>query len=63
VVTNNHFRGQAAANAKMLEAMVVGRKVAAPPELFRAFEDVLRPWVLPAANAPQGPAEPELFPR
>jgi uncharacterized protein YecE (DUF72 family) len=63
VVTNNHFRGQAAANAKMLEAMVAGRKVEAPPELFRAFEDVLRPYAVPAANAPQGPPEPELFPR
>ena len=32
VVTNNHFRGQAAANAKMLESMVEHRKVEAPAE-------------------------------
>ena len=37
VVTNNHFRGQAVANAKMLESMVEGRKVEAPAELVRAF--------------------------
>ena len=44
-VTNNHFRGQAVANAKMLEAMVEGRKVEAPPELVAAFPDALRPFV------------------
>src|SRR5512138_3752649 len=37
VVTNNHFRGQAAANAKMLEAMVEGRKVEAPGELIERY--------------------------
>jgi uncharacterized protein YecE (DUF72 family) len=45
VITNNHFRGQAVANAKMLESMVEGRKVDAPPELVAAFPDALRPFV------------------
>jgi uncharacterized protein YecE (DUF72 family) len=45
VVTNNHFRGQAAANAKMLEGMVEGRKVDAPPELASAFPDALGPFL------------------
>lgn len=49
VVTNNHFRGQAPANAKMLESMVEGRKVEAPPELVAAFEQALRPFAEPAA--------------
>jgi uncharacterized protein YecE (DUF72 family) len=62
VVTNNHFRGQAAANAKMLESMVEGRVVPAPPELFRVYEDALRPFAVPAANEPMG-TTPELFPR
>jgi uncharacterized protein YecE (DUF72 family) len=44
VVTNNHFRGQAAANAKMLEAMVEGRKVPAPAELVQAFPGALAPF-------------------
>jgi uncharacterized protein YecE (DUF72 family) len=46
VVTNNHFRGQAVANAKMLESMVEGRKVEAPAELVRAFPEVLQPFVI-----------------
>ena len=45
VVTNNHFRGQAVANAKMLESMVEGRKVEAPPELVEAFPEALAPFV------------------
>jgi uncharacterized protein YecE (DUF72 family) len=53
VVTNNHFRGQAAANAKMLEAMVEGRKVEAPPELFAAYEEALRPFAVPAGEGSQ----------
>jgi uncharacterized protein YecE (DUF72 family) len=47
VVTNNHFRGQAAANAKMLEAMVEGRRVAAPPDLAAHYPTALRPFLLP----------------
>jgi uncharacterized protein YecE (DUF72 family) len=46
VVTNNHFRGQAAANAKMLEGMVEGRPVEAPPDLERAFPEALAPFVV-----------------
>jgi uncharacterized protein YecE (DUF72 family) len=53
VVTNNHFRGQAPANAKMLESMVEGRKVEAPPELVAAFEETLRPF----ARAPGEPQQ------
>ena len=45
VVTNNHFRGQAAANAKMLEGMVTGGRVEAPPELVEAFPEALKPFV------------------
>ncbi|HEX9053120.1 MAG TPA: DUF72 domain-containing protein [Anaeromyxobacter sp.] len=61
VVTNNHFRGQAAANAKMLESMVEGRKVEAPGALVETYE-VLGKFAVPAAaNEPMG--GPELFPR
>ena len=45
VVTNNHFRGQAPANAKMLEAMVEGRRVEAPAELVAGYRDALRDLV------------------
>ena len=50
VVTNNHFRGQAAANALMLEAMVTGRKVEAPAALLERYREALGPFALPAAN-------------
>jgi len=61
VVTNNHFRGQAAANAAMLESMVEGRKVEAPPELFARYDEALRPYAYPTrANEPR---PGELFPR
>ena len=45
VVTNNHFRGQAAANAKMLEAMVEGHPVDAPEALRVSFPDALAKFV------------------
>jgi uncharacterized protein YecE (DUF72 family) len=45
VVTNNHFRGQAPANALMLKAMVEGEKVEAPEQLYAAFPQALRPYV------------------
>jgi uncharacterized protein YecE (DUF72 family) len=60
VVTNNHFRGQAVANAKMLESMVEHRRVEAPKELMERY-DVLRRFAVTAANEPMG--APELFPR
>jgi len=60
VVTNNHFRGQAVANAKMLEAMVEGHEVEAPAELVTAYAEALRPYVRAAADER---GEPELFPR
>ncbi|HET7825323.1 MAG TPA: DUF72 domain-containing protein [Anaeromyxobacter sp.] len=49
VVTNNHFRGQAAANAAMLESMVTGEKVPAPKELFEKYAEPLRPYAYPEA--------------
>ena len=44
VVTNNHFRGQAPANAAMLQSMVERRRVEVPPELLAAFPDALGPY-------------------
>jgi uncharacterized protein YecE (DUF72 family) len=53
VVTNNHFRGQSAANAKMLESMVEGRAVEAPPELLSTYAEALRPFAVPASAEEQ----------
>ncbi len=47
VVTNNHFRGQAATNAIMLSAMARGKRVLAPEELYNAFADELAPYAEP----------------
>lgn len=41
VVTNNHYRGQAAANAVMLSAMLEGASKLAPEPLFASFRDAL----------------------
>ncbi len=58
VITNNHFRGQAPANALMLESMVTGEKVEAPPALLERYGDALGAYARPAANE-----ERSLFPR
>lgn len=51
VVTNNHYRGKAVANALMLNAMVDGGTVPAPPALFEAYRDVLEGYAVPADEA------------
>jgi len=65
VVTNNHFEGKAVANAKMLEAMVRGRKVGAPALLVDRYARVLAPFAVPEAGSdaapPAPPAQGRLF--
>ncbi len=51
VVTNNHYRGQAAANAIMLASMVRGKVQAAPTSLVDAFPEALAAY----AQADVGP--------
>ena len=41
VVTNNHYRGKAVANALMLRSLVEGRSVPAPPPLLEEYGEVL----------------------
>jgi uncharacterized protein YecE (DUF72 family) len=43
VVTNNHYLGQAAANAAMLKAMNGDANVLVPPPLGEAFRKILEP--------------------
>ena len=47
VVTNNHYRGKAVANALMLQSMIEGRKVPGPPPLFDEYGDVLEGYAEP----------------
>lgn len=48
VVTNNHFRGKAVANALMLQEMVEGKAPPAPPSLFGEYAEVLKGYARPA---------------
>jgi hypothetical protein len=48
VVTNNHYRGKAVANALMLQEMVEGTKPGAPPRLFDEYGEVLADYATPA---------------
>jgi uncharacterized protein YecE (DUF72 family) len=64
VVTNNHFRGKAVANALMLQSMVEGKKPPAPPGIFPEYGDVLEGYAEPAepqqeAAAASGSADDE----
>jgi uncharacterized protein YecE (DUF72 family) len=51
VVNNNHFRGQAVANAAMLESQVTGSKAKVPPTLYESYRDVLKPFAQPEPTA------------
>lgn len=46
-VTNNHPRGQATANAEMIESLLTGNKVPAPPALFATYPNELQPFASP----------------
>jgi uncharacterized protein YecE (DUF72 family) len=66
VVTNNHFRGKAVANAAMLASMVEERRVAAPPPLVSTYPELLAPFAdarepTRASLGGDGPAQHELF--
>lgn len=50
VITNNHYKGKAVANALMLESMVTGGKVPAPPGVFEAYGDVLGGYAEPRTD-------------
>lgn len=47
VVTNNHYRGKAPANALMLKSMVEKKKVPAPPDLFEEYREALAKFAKP----------------
>jgi uncharacterized protein YecE (DUF72 family) len=47
VVTNNHYRGKAVANALMLQAMVEGKPAPAPPGLFNEYGETLAGYAVP----------------
>lgn len=48
VVTNNHFRGKGITNALMLQSMISGDPVPAPPTLFPEYAASLEGYAVPA---------------
>ncbi len=56
VVTNNHFEGKAVANAAMLQSMIEGRRVDAPPDLAARYGDALAPFVNAQIGLPLAPS-------
>lgn len=47
VITNNHFQGQAVANAAMLTTMLRGSPAAAPAATVAKYRDVIQDYALP----------------
>jgi len=47
VITNNHYKGKAVANALMMKAMVTGAKVPAPAGVIEAYRDALEGYAEP----------------
>jgi len=47
VVTNNHYKGKAVANALMMKSMLTGAKVPAPTGVVEAYGEALDGFVEP----------------
>jgi uncharacterized protein YecE (DUF72 family) len=56
VITNNHYKGKAVANALMLKSMVTGATVPAPGDVFEAYGDALTGYADPRAEGAVGAA-------
>jgi uncharacterized protein YecE (DUF72 family) len=50
VITNNHYKGKAVANALMLKSMVSGQRVPAPSAVYETYRDVLEDFAEPAGR-------------
>ena len=47
VVTNNHYKGKAVANALMMKSMVIGAKVPAPAPVVEAYSEAVDRYTMP----------------
>jgi uncharacterized protein YecE (DUF72 family) len=47
VITNNHYKGKAVANALMMKSMLGGEKVPAPSGVFEAYGDAVAEYTVP----------------
>jgi len=48
VITNNHYKGKAVANALMMKSMLTGERVPAPSGVVEAYGDVVGDYTFPA---------------
>jgi uncharacterized protein YecE (DUF72 family) len=47
VITNNHYKGKAVANALMMKSMLTGERVPAPSGVFEAYGEVVEDYTIP----------------
>ena len=50
VVTNNHYKGKAVANAAMLKALVTGEPTTVPASVIKTYPKVLKGLAKPASS-------------
>jgi uncharacterized protein YecE (DUF72 family) len=50
VVTNNHYKGKAVANALMLKSMITGARVPAPASVLETYGDKLADYAKPRGS-------------
>jgi hypothetical protein len=50
VITNNHYKGKAVANAVMLKSMVTGERVPAPSQVFETYADTVAAYAEPVTS-------------
>ena len=51
VITNNHYKGKAVANAAMMKSMVTGERVPVPSGVFEAYNDAVGAFTEPRVPA------------
>jgi uncharacterized protein YecE (DUF72 family) len=56
VITNNHYKGKAVANALMLKSMVTGERAVAPSTVYEAYGDVIAGYADPVEKPSVGAA-------
>src|SRR6266513_1856204 len=56
VITNNHYKGKAVANALMMRSMLAGEKVPAPSGVFEAYSDAVAEYTVPVEEGVEAAA-------
>jgi uncharacterized protein YecE (DUF72 family) len=51
VITNNHYKGKAVANALMMKSMLTGERVPVPEGVFEAYGEAVEPYTFPVEKS------------